>query len=163
MRITDTHVYFFTGRDVFSNFYYAPFRHEGRTFKWSEQAIMYRKALLFGATQIAKRIAMAKTPQEAKQLGRSRQIPFNEVIWSENKMRIYEEVLMDKFSIPRLKKHLLEAGDRTFVEASPYDRIWGCGLAEDDPRIEDESNWTGQNLLGQVLKNVQLRIAASGE
>lgn len=161
MRITNTHVYFFTGRDVFSNFYYAPFNHEGKTFKWSEQAIMYRKAMLFGAGQVAKNILLAKTPQEAKQLGRSRQIPFDESIWSEHKMRIYEEVLIDKFSVPHLKRGITDMGDRTFAEASPYDRIWGCGLSEDDPRIEDESKWPGQNLLGKILNRVQTRLTES--
>lgn len=158
MKITDTHVYFFTGNDVFSNFYYAPFKHQGKTFKWSEQAIMYRKAMLFGATQVAGHILRAKTPKEAKELGRSRQIPFDEVVWKQNRMRIYEEVLLDKFSDSRLKKRILEMGDRTFVEASPYDRIWGCGLSENDSRILIESNWPGLNLLGKVLKNVQTQL-----
>jgi hypothetical protein len=45
-----------------------------------------------------------------------------------------------------------------FVEASPYDRIWGIGLSETDPKIHDSSNWNGLNLLGQVLNDVRKTI-----
>ena len=158
MRTTDTHIYFFTSKDLYSNFYYSPFKHQDHLFKWAEQAIMWRKAKLFGANDIASKILLAQSAHAAKMLGRSKDIPFDQKIWDAHKMAIFEEVLFDKFSIPHLRNVLIAEKEKTFVEASPYDRIWGCGLAEDDDRILDEKNWKGQNLLGKALKNVQLKL-----
>ena len=46
----------------------------------------------------------------------------------------------------------------TFVEASPSDRIWGVGLSQDDPKIENDKNWKGQNLLGKVMTEARAEI-----
>lgn len=158
MKVTENYVFFFSWKDIYSNFYYAPFIHQGINFKWSEQAVMYRKAMLFGATTIAQKILKAQTAQECKKLGRSREIPFDDEIWEKNKMQIYKQVIYDKFRNPYLRSEMLKTGERKFVEASPYDKIWGVGLSEDDPRILDEQNWKGQNLLGQCLDAVKEKI-----
>lgn len=158
MRITDKYIFFWLDKDVFSNFYYTPFKHQGIMFKWSEQAVMYRKSKLFGADDIAKRILVAQTPKECKALGRSKSIPFDENTWIDNREIIYKEVLVDKFSVPKLQKQLLDTGDRIIVEASPYDKIWGIGLAEDHPYAEQPSKWKGLNLLGSVLMEVRKEL-----
>lgn len=44
------------------------------------------------------------------------------------------EVLKAKFQRADLRKILLATKDRILVEASPYDRIWGVGLAVEDTR-----------------------------
>ena len=38
-----------------------------------------------------------------------------------------------------------------FVEASPYDKVWGVRMYESNPDIDDETKWKGLNLLGKVL------------
>ena len=53
---------------------------------------------------------------------------------------------------------LISYGDREIVEASPTDKIWGIGLAVDDPEIHDKSNWQGTNWLGDVIMQVKADI-----
>ena len=54
----------------------------------------------------------------------------------------------------RLYRLLLLAGNRTFVEASPYDRIWGIGMDINDPYLLDVGSW-GLNLLGKILTSIK--------
>lgn len=156
----DGFVLFFGKEDVFSNFYYAPFKHKGILFKWSEQAVMYEKAMFFGATDIAREILRANSPQRCKQLGRSPRIPFVEKEWYENRVRIYTEVLRSKFTVPRLRAALLNTKYDTFVEASPFDDIWGIKLDAHHPYATQPDKWRGLNLLGQILTNLKADIKA---
>jgi len=148
-------VFFWGKEDVFSNFYYSPFKHNNILFKWSEQAVMWRKAKLFGADKIAEQILKAQTPKACKDLGRSREIPFDDEIWIKNREIIYFEVLRDKFSNPKLKKYLLDTDEKVLVEASPYDKIWGIGLSADHPDAINPFKWRGANLLGEILMRVR--------
>lgn len=69
---------------------------------------------------------------------------------------IYKEVLLDKFSSNEvIKAQLIDTMDKILVEASPYDKIWGIGLADNHKDVENHSKWRGQNLLGKVLMEVR--------
>lgn len=159
MRTTDEFVFFWGKHDMYSNFFFAPFKHQGHIFKWSEQAVMYRKAKHFGEMVIANKILLAKSPDECKKLGRSRAIPFVNTEWVKVREIIYKEVLMDKFSNPQMKKRILETGDKILVEASPFDDIWGIKLAHDHPDAEKPEKWRGMNLLGKVLMEVRSELS----
>ena len=54
-----------------------------------------------------------------------------------------------------LRKNLIETENKILVEASPYDKIWGIGLDENNPKILEPNNWDGLNLLGKVLMRVR--------
>ena len=41
------------------------------------------------------------------------------------------------------------------------DRIWGIGLAEDDPKAWNKKSWRGKNLLGEVLTRVRDKLMGS--
>jgi len=54
-----------------------------------------------------------------------------------------------------MKHILLETQNKIIVEASPYDKIWGVALSENDKTINNPNNWKGENLLGFSLMEVR--------
>ena len=62
---------------------------------------------------------------------------------------------------PNLRRFLLDTGNRILVEASPVDKIWGIGLAQDDPRAQNPLQWQGLNLLGFALMKVRAGFQAA--
>lgn len=121
--------------------------------------MMASKAFLFKDTGIALSILQsAKTPAEMKTLGRKVK-GFKRKVWDDNKFEIVVLGNYNKFNQNEQLKHvLLATGDKVLVEASAEDTIWGVGLAEDDPRVEDETQWRGENLLGRALMRVREEI-----
>ncbi|SDW42628.1 hypothetical protein SAMN05421504_101547 [Amycolatopsis xylanica] len=104
------------------------------------------------------KIRKASHPNEAKTLGR--QITgFDEQAWTKHRHDIVVAGNLAKFGQnAELKTFLLNTGDRVLVEASPLDRIWGIGLAEDDERAADPNRWLGLNMLGFALMEVRERL-----
>lgn len=143
------------GKECLSQWYYAPFTYAGVTFDTCEHWMMYQKALLFEDTYSANRVLQAKTPKEAKRIGRQVK-SFNPRVWDSHKKEIVYKGNLYKFGTnPQLKAFITSFDDNvTFVEASPYDRIWGIGLTEFDPRAKSRDTWHGQNLLGEALTKV---------
>lgn len=117
----------------------------------TEQWMMAEKARLFNDRDTESLILKAKSPKEQKALGRQVK-GFKEDVWSQHDMDIVEKGNYAKFTQNmHLLKILLAGEGTTFVEASPYDKIWGIGLAANDPRAMVRSQWKGQNKLGVVL------------
>lgn len=162
MKSNDDIILFYTKDDFLSNFYVSTFFHNGIMFRTTEKAIMYRKAMLFGDRVIADRILKTYHPIDAKRLGRKVR-NFNEAIWELNKLEIFREVILDKFSNKYLKIRLLDTGDRILAEASPTDKIWGIGLDENHEDAFNPSKWKGKNLLGQVLMDVRSELKSREE
>ena len=92
---------------------------------------------------------------QAKKLGRLVS-NFDGAVWAEHSRRIVTEASEHKFSQnPHLKEFLLNTGDAVLVEASPYDTVWGIGLAATDPLALDPRSWKGDNLLGFSLMDAR--------
>lgn len=158
MRITPTHVYFFTEKDEFSNWYRSDFTIKGITFNCIEQYMMYAKAKLFGDHEIAEKILKEPQPASQKALGRKVK-NYSDDIWHAQRKKIVTAGLVHKFGQNEyLKECLLNTGSRTMVEASKYDKIWGCGLSEDNPKIDNSKNWPGLNLLGECLEQARFAL-----
>lgn len=117
--------------------------------------MMYHKATLFGDSQAAQRLLSVDNPGAAKAIGRE-VIGFNETMWIQHRFDIVIKANLAKFGQHAdLKDYLVNTGDRILVEASPVDKIWGVGLASDNPAIENPNLWKGLNLLGFALMEVR--------
>lgn len=139
----------------FSNWHPSPFEIDGVWYNCSEQYMMAEKARLFNDTETLSKIMSAPDPREQKQYGRQVK-GFDQHTWEKVARGVVYKGCLAKFSQNQvLKKILLETGDTTLVEASPYDKIWGIGLAKDDPRAKDRATWRGTNWLGKVLVRVR--------
>ena len=120
--------------------------------------MMAGKARLFDEAETLDKIMASNDPQVIKKLGRQVR-NFDETAWNEVKYALIAAGNLCKFSQnPALRDFLLSTGDAILVEASPYDTIWGIGLAAEDPRAKDPSQWRGQNLLGFALMEVRDEI-----
>lgn len=148
---TDKFVLFYGGPG--SNWYHAPFQLYGIDFQNTEQAFMWHKAQTFRDTKAADLIIKeGHNPEVAKKIGRSVR-DYNNNVWSELRLAFMIQVNIAKFEQnPALCSDFLFAfSERRFVEASPWDKIWGIGLSEIDSRAQNEKQWRGQNLLGIAL------------
>lgn len=156
MRVTDTHIYFWGS--IYSNFQACTFTIGNNVFNCSEQAFMYFKATHFNDDAIAEEIMATAEPKDQKALGKLVR-GFSNEEWEKVRYQYMLTAVLAKFSQnENLKQFLVATGNKVFVEASPYDKVWGVGLREDDPLILDESNWQGLNLLGQVLMDVRAQL-----
>jgi ribA/ribD-fused uncharacterized protein len=152
-RETQTHLYFLRG--VFSNFQTCNIRYKNLLFKTTEHAFMWEKANHFGDTQAAQEILNAKTPADAKAIGR-RVKNFDRAEWDKVCDKYMLAVNIAKYEQnPQLAKYLLSTGVKTLVETNGKDNIWGIGLYASDDRVLNESKWLGQNRLGKVLMRVR--------
>lgn len=144
---------------IYSNWYdlsSTPFILLDKSYKNSEAAFIYLKAREFNDHGIMKQIDdRNQSPGYMKSLGRRIQ-GFEEGHWDSVKCELMYLACKAKFEqSPSLRQTLLLTGNKELVEASPFDKIWGIGLAPNDPRAFDKSKWLGENLLGKVLMRIR--------
>lgn len=157
MKVTDKYVFFWSG--LFSNF--APIKEgikfDGFRFPTSEHVFMYIKAKTFNDNEIAEKIKSAPDPKTAKSLGRKVR-GFNEEVWKKHRDNAMKTAVQLKFDASsEFRNELLKEKyrNKTFVEASPYDCVWGIGMSMDDPNVNNEHAWRGLNLLGNILTKLR--------
>lgn len=139
----------------FSQWWASPFTVDGVKFNTAEHWMMAQKALLFDDKEIYEQVIMAKSPAEAKALGRQVR-NFDEATWNNKRFEIVLKGSLEKFTQHEdLKAFLLNTKERVLVEASPVDSIWGIGLAADSDKAENPKLWNGLNLLGFALMEVR--------
>lgn len=137
-----------------------PFEVDGTTYHTAEHYMMAEKARLFGDPETLAKIIAAGHPNTAKKLGRQVK-NFDDPLWKRSRLDIVVRGNEAKFSQhPDLRDFLLHTGDRVIVEASPYDRIWGIGMAATHEHAEQPARWKGLNLLGFALMEVRRRLAS---
>ena len=142
--------------------------YDGHKFTSSEALFMYLKAKGMGDDECALKIVEADNDTSltekkrfalVKKLGR--QCKFNEATYLEMREEWMRTALTAKLKVDAAFKDVLMAQEfygLTFVEASPFDAVWGIKTSATKKVLEEgESAWKGENLLGKLL--TQLRDA----
>ncbi|WP_426753853.1 NADAR family protein [Myxococcus sp. Y35] len=154
--------FFWRDHSPFSQWHRVAFEVGGVRYTCAEQYMMAGKARLFGDTEVLARILASDAPKTHKALGRKVR-HFDAAQWEQAREQIVYEGNRAKFTQnPSLLEALLATAGTELVEASPLDRIWGVGLSEEDPRIQDPAQWRGLNLLGKVLTKLREDLLAAG-
>ena len=155
IRCTDEYVYFYSDKTPFSNWNIVQgIKYDSHEFSSSESLFMYLKAKVFRDDEMAERI-VPLDPKAAKKCGRLVR-PYSDEIWErerENAMYIALKAKMEangEFRAALLKE---EYRGKTFVEASPSDKIWGIKQSVKD--AYEGAPWRGLNLLGKLLTELR--------
>ena len=139
----------------FSQWYSAPFVVDGQSYATAEHFMMAEKAALFGDQATRAEVLRAPNPGAAKAMGRKVR-GFDESVWVRHRFAIVVRGNHAKLTQNQeLGLFLSQTGSRILVEASPVDRIWGIGLAQDDEKANNPNLWRGLNLLGFALMEVR--------
>lgn len=141
-----------------SNWYLSDFTVDGIKFSSMEQYMMYKKAVTFSDTAIAKQILDTDNVSVIKNLGR--QVSnYNNTVWNGIRQIVVYEGLLAKYTQnEELKSFLKSTGDTMLAECAVNDRIWAIGISMTDPNRFYMSKWQGQNLLGFATMQVRNKL-----
>ncbi|EYC28414.1 hypothetical protein Y032_0007g3215 [Ancylostoma ceylanicum] len=147
---------FFSDKYVFSNHY--PCRRlfiHGQRFTSTEQFYMWTKAKFCKDYSAANAILYLNDPKMIKQVGNQLE-NFDQHRWRKISWRVMMKAVMAKFKQDRrMRFQLFRTAGSVLAEASPHDNYWGIGLAIDDPNVADPTQWTGCNVMGEILMQIR--------
>lgn len=142
----------------FSNWYLSEFEIGGKKFASIEQYMMFEKAMSFNDIETAEKVMGITDAAEIKVLGRQVR-NYDDRLWNGRRQLVVYKGLLAKFGQnPELLEKLLATGSAVLAECEPTDKIWGIGMALDDERCMNQSEWQGQNLLGYTLMEVRAEL-----
>lgn len=137
-------IYFYSTNDEygdFSNFSAHGFELNGRYWPTVEH---YFQAQKFAGTEFEEQVRRARSPKEAKRLGRRRDWPLR-ADWEAVKEMVMRQAVQRKFETHEaLRLRLLATADLPLVENAPSDHYWGCG-----------ADGSGLNRMGHILVMVR--------
>lgn len=143
--------------EIYSQLYPSKFRENKNVFSNVRQYVLYHKALLFQDNEIAEKILTTLDPLLFEQYEKSIR-NFNQNRWDANKEYIVASGTYYKFSQnSNLRNTICQTPkDCVFVEANPYNRIWGIGYDMYNA-MNNQEKW-GENLYGKIINDVKLLL-----
>ena len=142
----------------FSQWYPSAFEIDGERFATAEHWMMAGKARLFADDAARARVLAARTPAEAKKIGREVQ-GFDDARWRAARFELVVRGNEAKFAQNAAAGAVLRAtAGKVLVEAAPRDTVWGIGLGAANERAQDPHTWRGTNLLGFALMEARARL-----
>ncbi|GHU53383.1 N-glycosidase YbiA [Clostridia bacterium] len=131
-------IYFYSKTDKYfelSNFHYAPFTLDGKSWATVEHHFQAMKSL---SPEEQEKIRLLQTPAQAKSYGRKVSLRID---WEEVKDGVMYKALQAKFQQHAdLRELLLSTGNFILKENAPRDYYWGC---------------IGENMLGKLMMKVR--------
>jgi len=155
---TNEYVFFWKPSSAFDQWSPCRFEVHGQLYNCAEQYMMSEKARLFGDTATVEGILAEMHPLKQKNMASARGTlkGFDQKVWDRECSRIVREGNLAKYQQnPELLEALLATGDKTLVEASPKDDIWGIGVGIEEAKKRKPKDWPGKNLLGKILMEVR--------
>ena len=155
-----THYGFFGELNPLSNFYLAPFVHDGIYYTVSEQYIQARKAEFCGDMEVKHQILEAKTAIKCKSLGKEFK-NCNIEKWNQAAEEYCYPGILRKFQQNAgIASFLKNTGTKTLLECC-YDDTWGNGLPLSNPQCINPSKYKKQGILGAMLECVRDSLTTS--
>lgn len=155
---TDKFIFFWGS--IYSQWCPSPIVIDGVNYNCTEQYMMAKKALMFSDFDAYREIMLEKQPALQKAMGK-RVKGFDKVIWEVYCRKIVYDANYAKFTQNKgMRDELMGTIGKEIVEASPEDKIWGIGMHETHPDIEDKSKWQGTNWLGEAIMQVRNTLIA---
>jgi ribA/ribD-fused uncharacterized protein len=140
-----------------SNFYMCSLDIDGYTFSSTEQYFQFRRAECCKRRDVAEEILVTDDPRAIINIGKGVTGVFDE--WERLKDTVMETALHAKFNQhEHLKAFMLGTGTRRLIHTNAFDSYWAVGLPASDPNIADQSEWKGQNRLGELLTAVRDKL-----
>lgn len=132
----------FIGEHAFmANFHPSTVYVDGKPYPTVEHAYQAAKS---GSSDVKEVIRKARTPMEAKKLGRHLLLPDD---WEMKKIDLMRGLIRSKFENPLLRELLKMTGEAELVQDNKWnDRFWGVCRGE------------GENWLGKILMEVREEI-----
>ena len=131
----------------------------GNRYSCNEQYIQSQKCILFGDEEAEIQIMNSSDPKEMKNIGDSVK-NYNHRLWIEKCEEIAIKCTKIKFEThEHARRYLLQTGEKKLGEGT-RSRKWGVGLHISDPKVTDEKEWCGENLMGKILSQTRSNIRA---
>jgi len=132
-----------------SNFMYVPVEYDGVIYPTNEHAFQAAK---FADREYRAVIKAAKSPEEAKSLGKTRKYPLRDG-WDDGlAVQVMSYINAQKFRKPKYRDLLLDTGEAILVETNRWnDDIWGDSTNTSTP---------GRNQLGIILMAIREALQA---
>lgn len=131
-------------------------------FNCVEQWMMTCKAVVMDDLESLKKILAEPNPAEQKKLGRLI-ANWQDTLWKAHRYQSTLVGIKSKFTNPKnieLGRWMIDNfhPQTIFVEAAPWDKVWGIGLGVTDAAAYDINTWEGLNLLGECLQETRRYI-----
>jgi hypothetical protein len=136
---------------------------DGITFNCAEQLFQYKKCVYFDDRTSAELILASTEPSKQKYLAKNIH-RFDEEKLNKVASEAMHGVLLHKYrQNSDLRNFLLATGDKTIIEASAHDKLWGSGLSLSNKYCLEHDKQSGDNLMGQLLMSVREQLSLEAD